>query len=66
MVDKKKKPIASVKRFVVTLEVEGSHVDADTPVSAQALIDLLEMQFSNPHGVRLIRVDAEEKTKANS
>ena len=65
MVDKKK-PIASVKRFVITVEVEGSHVDADTPVRAQALTDLLEMQFSNPHGVKIIRIDAQERTKANS
>ncbi len=49
-----------VKRFVVTLEVEGSRVDADTPISRQALIDLLEMQFAQPKGVRLLKVDAQE------
>ena len=61
-----KKPAPQVRRFVVTLEVEGAHVDADTPIRRQALIDLFEMQLSNPRGVRLIKVDAEEKTKANS
>jgi hypothetical protein len=59
-----KKPAQPVKRFVVTIEVEGGHVDADPPLSRQALIDLFEMQLSNPHGVRILKIDAQEKAGA--
>ena len=52
-----KKP---VKRFVITIEVEGATTDGDTPISRQALIDLMEMQFANPKGLRIVKVDAEE------
>ncbi len=53
-----------VKRFVVTVEVEGSRVDADTPISRQALIDLFEMQFAQPKGVRILKIDAREAPPA--
>jgi hypothetical protein len=50
-----------VKRFVVTVEVEGARVDADTPISRQALIDLFELQFSSPKGIKILKIDAQEK-----
>ena len=53
-----------VKRFVVTLELEGSRVDADTQISQQALIDLFEMQFAQPKGARLVRIDVREAPSA--
>jgi len=53
-----------VKRFVVTLELEGSRVDADTLISQQALIDLFEMQFAQPKGARLVRIDVREAPSA--
>jgi hypothetical protein len=56
-----KKPAkAAVKKFVVRVEVEGAMLDKDTPISAQALIDLFEMQFSNPSGAKIVRIDAQE------
>ena len=44
----------------VLIEVEGATTDGDTPISRQALIDLMEMQFANPKGLRIIKVDAQE------
>jgi hypothetical protein len=52
-----KKP---VKRFVILVEVEGATTDGDTPISRQALIDLMEMQFANPKGLKILKVDAHE------
>ncbi|HEX7899911.1 MAG TPA: hypothetical protein VF950_19240 [Planctomycetota bacterium] len=51
---------APVKRFVILVEVEGSTTDGDTPISRQALIDLMEMQFANPKGLKIVKVDAHE------
>lgn len=52
-----KKP---VKRFVIMIEVEGATTDGDTPISSQALIDMMEMQFANPKGLKILKVDAQE------
>lgn len=49
-----------VKRFVIMIEVEGATTDGDTPISRQALIDMMEMQFANPKGLKIIKVDAQE------
>lgn len=49
-----------VKRFVIMIEVEGATTDGDTPISRQALIDMMEMQFANPKGLKIIKVDAHE------
>jgi hypothetical protein len=49
-----------VKRFVIMIEVEGSTTDGDTPISRQALVDMMEMQFANPKGLKIIKVDAQE------
>jgi hypothetical protein len=49
-----------VKRFVILIEVEGSTTDGDTPISRQALVDMMEMQFANPKGLKIIKVDAHE------
>jgi len=54
-----KKP-TPVKRFVIMIEVEGSTTDGDTPISRQALVDMMEMQFANPKGLKIIKVDAQE------
>lgn len=50
-----------VKRFTVTVEVEGAMVDVDTPMTPQALQDLFEMQFSNPHGIKILKIDVQEQ-----
>ena len=49
-----------VKRFMVKIEVEGAMVDEDTPVSQQSLVDLFQMRFACPKGLKLLRVDAQE------
>jgi hypothetical protein len=49
-----------MKRFVITIEVEGSTTDGDTPISEQALVDMMEMQFANPKGLKIIKVAARE------
>lgn len=54
---------APVRSFVVKLEVRGSHVDEDTKISEQALVDLFQMQFACPKGLKILRVEAEEKTE---
>ena len=54
-----KKPMP-VKRFVILIEVEGSTTDGDTPISRQALVDMMEMQFANPKGLKILKVDAQE------
>jgi len=56
----KKSEKAAPKRFVILVEVEGATTDGDTPISRQALIDLMEMQFANPKGLKIIKVDAHE------
>lgn len=55
-----KKEKHAVKRFVIMIEVEGATTDGDTPISRQALVDMMEMQFANPKGLRIIKVDAQE------
>ena len=59
-----KKESLPVKRFTVTVEVEGSRVDADTPISRQSLIDLFELQFSGPKGIKILKIDAKEAPSA--
>ena len=51
---------AESKKFVVRFEVEGTMVDKDTPISEQALSDLIEMQFSGSKGFKVVRVQVEE------
>ena len=54
------KKATPVKRFVIMIEVEGSTTDGDTPISRQALVDMMEMQFANPKGLKIIKVAARE------
>ena len=51
---------AAEKRFVVRFEIEGAMLDKDTPISEQAIIDLLEMQFAGAKTYKVVRIEAKE------
>jgi hypothetical protein len=50
----------SMKRFKISLEVEGSMLDEDTPISEQSLVDLLQLQYSDGRVFKIVRIDAQE------
>ncbi len=53
-----KRPVE--KRFGVRIEIEGAMLGKDTPISEQAIIDLLEMQFAGSKTYKVVRIEAKE------
>lgn len=49
-----------LKKFSMTLVVEGHMLDKDTPISAESLTAFFEMQYSCPKGMKVHVSEAHE------
>ena len=62
MLFQKKTPAKPVKKIRVVIQLEGSMVDKDTPLTEQSARDYFEMHFQSPKGLNAHVINTEDVT----
>lgn len=58
----KKEKAKPIKKIRVVIQIEGSMVDKDTPLTEQSARDYIEMLFQSPKGLNVHVINTEDVT----